>query len=218
MNIDFLLLISLLIILSNIYLLGTSRLGAMIRGIAFQGMLLSVLPLLLLSHNSKMGIWHVILLSVLSVIVKGYIIPNYLDKIIHQVKVKRELNPYVGYILSVLFGIMVSYGSFVLLKHMPFYTLVVSPLHAATAMASILIGTFLIASRRNVLAQIIGFLVFENAGFILGISVAASQPLFIEIGILFDLVAGVIIMGTTMRFIHTHFDSISVNALERLSR
>jgi hydrogenase-4 component E len=165
-----------------------------------------------------MGIWHVILLSVLSVIVKGYIIPNYLDKIIHQVKVKRELNPYVGYILSVLFGIMVSYGSFVLLKHMPFYTLVVSPLHAATAMASILIGTFLIASRRNVLAQIIGFLVFENAGFILGISVAASQPLFIEIGILFDLVAGVIIMGTTMRFIHTHFDSISVNALERLSR
>ena len=218
MNIDFLLLISLLIILSNIYLLGTSRLGAMIRGIAFQGMLLSVLPLLLLSHNSKMGIWHVILLSVLSVIVKGYIIPNYLDEIIHKVKVKRELNPYVGYITSVLFGIIVSYGSFALLKHMPFYALVVSPLHAATAMASILIGTFLIASRRNVLAQIIGFLVFENAGFILGISVAASQPLFIEIGILFDLVAGVIIMGTTMRFIHTHFDSISVNALERLSR
>jgi hydrogenase-4 component E len=218
MNTDFLFLVSLLIILSNIYLLGTSRLGAMIRAIGAQGMLLSVLPLLLLTQQTTMEIFHIILLSTLSIIVKGYMIPNYLEKVIHTVKVKRELNPYVGYISSVLFGLIVSYASFALLRHMPFYALVVSPIHAATAMASILIGTFLIASRKNVLAQIIGFLVFENAGFILGISIATTQPLFIEIAILFDLVAGVIIMGATMRFIHTHFDSISVNTLERLSK
>ncbi len=216
MNRDFLIVISLLIVLSNIYLLGTSRLGAMIRTIAAQGMLLSILPLLL--PHSELKIGHMITLSVLSMVIKGYVIPNYLNKIIHQVKIKRELNPYIGYISSVLFGLIVSYGSLVVLKYTPFYFLVVSPVHAATAMASILIGTFLIASRRNLLAQIIGFLVFENAGFILAISVATTQPLFIEIGILFDLVAGVIIMGAAMRFINTHFNSINVNALERLSR
>ena len=121
MNTDFLFLVSLLIILSNIYLLGTSRLGAMIRAIGAQGMLLSVLPLLLLTQQTTMEIGHIILLSTLSIIVKGYMIPNYLEKVIHTVKVKREFNPYVGYISSVLFGLIVSYASFALLRHMPFY-------------------------------------------------------------------------------------------------
>jgi len=208
--------VSLLIVLSNIYLLGTSRLGAMIRGVAFQGILLSILPLLLPHSGMEMG--HVLILSLLSVIIKGYFIPNYLQKLISDVKVKRELTPYVGYFSSVLFGLIVSYSSFYILEKMPFYSLVVSPIHAATAMASVLVGTFLIASRKNVLAQIIGFLVFDNAGFILGVSVATTQPLFIEIGILFDLVAGVVIMGTAMRFIHIHFKSLNVDSLERLSK
>ena len=216
MDIDVLLLVSLLIILSNIYLLGTSRLGAMIRAIAFQGIMLSILPLLIMHIDMEPE--HIIVLTMLSIVVKGYIIPNYLHNIMGKVKVKRELSPYVGYFSSVFFGLVASYSSFYLIKLLPFYALVVSPIHAATAMASILIGTFLIASRKNVLAQIIGFLVFENAGFILGISVATTQPLFIEIGILFDLVAGVVIMGTTMKFINMHFKSINVAALERLSK
>lgn len=214
MQTNLLIWVSLLIILSNIYLLGTSRLGAMIRGIAFQGILLSVLPLLLPGIQTG----HIVLLCLLSVIIKGYLIPKFLEKIIYDVEVKRELNPYVGYFSSVLFGLVVSYSSFYLLKKMPFYSLVVSPIHAATAMASILVGTFLIASRRNVLAQVIGFLVFENSGFILGISVAGSQPLFIEVGVLFDLVACVAIMGVAIKFIHTHFKSLSIHSLERLSR
>ena len=206
--------VSLMIVLSNIYLLGTSRLGAMIKAIAFQGVFLSVLPLLF----PHIKLEHILILSLFSVIVKGYIIPNFLARLIRNVSVKRELNPYVGYFVSVFFGLIVSFLSLFAVRKLPFYVHVVSPVHAATAMASILIGAFLIASRRNVLAQIIGFLVFENAGFILGVSVAASQPMFIEIGILFDLVAGVVIMGTAMKFIHHHFHNINVSSLERLSR
>ena len=213
---NFLIWVSLLIILSNIYLLGTSRLGTMIKGIAFQGIMLSLLPLFL--PHAPIEMEHVLLLSLLSIFIKGYFIPNYLQKMIKGVKIKRELNPYIGYFTSVSFGLIVSYSSFYLLKKMPFYTLVVSPVHAATAMASVIIGAFIIASRRNVLAQIIGFLVLDNAGFILGVSVASSQPFFIEIGILFDLLAGVVIMGTALRFIHTHFKSINVDSLERLSK
>lgn len=216
MKANLLIWVSLLIILSNIYLLGTSRLGAMIRAIAFQGIMLSILPLLLPHFGNEAG--HLVILSLLSVIVKGYVIPNYLQRIISDVKVKRELNPYVGYFSSVLFGLIVSYLSLYLLEKMPFYSLVVSPLHASTAMASVLVGTFLIASRKNVIAQVIGFLVFENAGFILGVSIATQQPLFIEIGILFDLVAGVAIMGVTIKFIHSHFNSLSVHSLERLKQ
>ena len=208
--------VSLLIILSNIYRLGTSRLGAMIKAIAFQGVLLSVLPLLLPELRMELG--HVVVLSLFSVVVKGHIIPNYLNKLIRDVTVKRELTPYVGYFTSVFFGLLVSYASLRLVVTLPFYSHVVSPIHAATAMASILIGVFLIASRRNVLAQIVGYLVFENAGFILGVSVAITQPLFIEIGILFDLVAGVVIMGTAMKFIHMRFHTLNVSSLERLSK
>ena len=213
---EILMLISLLIILSNIYLLGTSRLGVMIRCIAFQGILLSLLPFLL--PHSHIDNADIAILCLLSIVIKGYIIPNFLSLIIKNVKIKRELTPYVGYFASVMFGLVVSYSSFYLLKKMPFFALVVSPIHAATAMASVLIGAFLIASRSNVMAQLIGFLVLENAGFILGVSVASTQPLFIEIAILLDLVAGVTIMGITMKFIHSHFKSLNSESLERLSK
>jgi hydrogenase-4 component E len=93
-----------------------------------------------------------------------------------------------------------------------------SPLNTSAAFASMIIGMFIISTRRNVIAQIIGYLVFENAGFILGISIASSQPLFIEIGVLLDLLAGIVIMVVAVNHIHLYFDSVDTESLERLNK
>lgn len=209
-------LLSLLIVLSNIYLLGTSRTGAMIRGIAFQGFLLSFLPLML-PHEEIQGL-DILLLAALSIVIKGVIIPHYLKKVTRNVKTKKELNPYVGYSTSVIFGLVVSFSSFYFIEKLPFISFSISSFHTATAFASLIIGMFLIATRKNIIAQIIGYLVFENAGLILGISMASSQPLYIEIGVLLDLLAGVVIMVVAVNHIHLYFDSVNVDSLERLNK
>jgi len=207
--------VSLLIVVSNLYMLITSRLPAMIRAVAVQGLLISLLPLLL---PNPAAFFHVIILVVISAAIKGFVIPRYLFRSIRDVSMAREVNPSIGYTLSVVFGIFAAAISFYALRKVPFYSLVISPFHAATAIATASIGLFLIITRPNVVSQVIGYLVFENAGFILGISVAAHQPFFIEMGVLLDILVGVFIMVVAIRYVHSAHDSISVQPLERLRR
>jgi hydrogenase-4 component E len=188
----------------------------MIRGIAFQGLVLSLLPFFINSEENSM--FELLLLAVLSIVIKALLIPYYLRKVSSNVKVKKELNPYVGYSVSVISGLVITYASFYLIKKLPLINLSISPFHTAAAFASLIIGMFIIAGRRNIIAQIIGYLVFENAGFILGISIASAQPLFIETGVLLDLLAGVVIMVVAVNRIHLHFDSVNADSLERLNK
>ncbi|MDC7225315.1 MAG: hypothetical protein PQJ61_00965 [Spirochaetales bacterium] len=213
---NLLILISLLIILSNLFLLGSSRTRAMLRGIAAQGVLLSILPFLFPMHKS--GLVSIIVPAVLSITIKAILIPYFLHRVIQRVNTENALNPYIGYPVSVIIGLLISYGSFLFIEKLPFSYLSISPFTTSAAFASILIGMLIISTRRNVIAQIIGYLVFENAGFILGISISSTMPLFIEIGIMLDLLAGIFIMVVAVSRIHILFDSVGTQKLERLNK
>jgi hydrogenase-4 component E len=207
--------ISLAIVLCNLYILATARLPGMIRGVALQGVLLSVLPLLLPSPEQTI---HMIFLVLLSLVIKGIVIPKYLFKAIRDVRVVHELNPVISNSVSVTYGILTSAFAFFILRKEPFASVAVSPFHTATAIATASIGLFLIITRRNVVGQIIGYLVFENAGFILAISIAAFQPLFVEMGVLLDMLVGIFIMVMVVNHIYTEHDTISIRSLEKLTR
>lgn len=213
MKTDILSFVSLAIIICNLYMLGTSRLTGMIRGVAAQGILLSILPVLLPNPAQRI---HMIILVILSMTIKGILIPKYLYRSIRDVRVIREVNPSIGYSLSVTYGVLASAFSFYILKTLSFPS--ISLFHAAIAMTTSFIGIFLIIARRNVVSQVIGYLVFENSGFILGISIAAFQPLFIEMGILLDMLAGIFIMVMAVNHIHTEHKTISVQSLEKLTQ
>ena len=215
MNSDVLAWVSLAIVVCNLYMLTTSGLPGMIRGVASQGFLLSVLPLLL---PNPVEPFHMILLVVLGVGIKGVLIPRSLFRAIRDVRVVREVNPSVGYSLSAAYGIITSMLAFYILRKIPLSSMVVSPFHASVAVSTAFIGIFLIVARRNVVGQIIGYLVFENSAFILGISVAAFQPLFVEMGVLLDMLVAVFIMVMAVQHIHTKHKTISIQSLERLKR
>lgn len=215
MSFDLLAWVSLAIIVCNLYMLSTSRLTGMIRGVAIQGCLLSILPLLL---PSPAELFHTILLLILGMAIKGILIPRYLFRAIRDVRVVREVNPSVGYSLSAAYGIVTSVFAFYALRRIPFSAVAVSPFHASVAIATAFIGIFLIVARRNVVSQIIGYLVFENSAFILAISIAAFQPLLVEMGVLLDMLVGVFIMVMAVHHIHTKHRTIGIESLERLTR
>ncbi|MBN2804155.1 MAG: hypothetical protein JXR91_13760, partial [Deltaproteobacteria bacterium] len=105
--------VSLLIVLSNLYIISSSRLSYMIKGIAVQGFLLSLLPILLLSTDEM---FHMIFLAVLGVAIKGIIIPSYLYKTIRNIKVQRDASPVVGYTFSIFFGLFATMFSFYIIN------------------------------------------------------------------------------------------------------
>ena len=86
----------------------------------------------------------------------------------------------------------------------------------AAAIALLLTGAFLMVSRKKALMQVIGLLVLENGIFLAALTTTFGMPLVIEIGIFFDLLMGVFLMGLFVFRIRDTFDHLDVSKLRRL--
>ncbi len=86
----------------------------------------------------------------------------------------------------------------------------------AAAVAIVLSGCFLMTSRNKALMQILGLLILENGIFMAALTTTFGMPLVIEIGIAFDIVMGVFLMGIFMFRIRETFDDLDVSKLRNL--
>jgi hydrogenase-4 membrane subunit HyfE len=88
---------------------------------------------------------------------------------------------------------------------------------AASASASLLLtGLLLMLTRRTALSQIIGFLVIENGIYLFAMTQTTGMPLIVEMGILLDVLAGVMIAGLVAFRIQKSFEHIDVTQLAEL--
>jgi hydrogenase-4 component E len=86
----------------------------------------------------------------------------------------------------------------------------------AIAIALFLIGFFMMVNRRKALTQVLGLLSMENGIFLAGISLTYGVPLVIELGIFFDVLVAVMVLGILVYRIGGTFDSMDVSKLRRL--
>ncbi len=86
----------------------------------------------------------------------------------------------------------------------------------AAAVAIILSACFLMTSRNKALMQILGLLILENGIFMAALTTTFGMPLVIEIGIVFDLVMGVFLMGIFTFRIRETFNDLDVSKLRKL--
>lgn len=171
-------------------------------------MLLGLLPLFI--HTGRSLTLQPVLIATATCTIKGLILPKMLLRAMSEVWIKREIEPLVGYSLSILLGLLALGVSALLGFTMPLPGTGDSPLLLPVSIFTILVGLFLIMTRRKALTQVIGYLVFENGIFVFGVSLIAEQPLLVEMGILLDLLVGVFIMGVIVFHIQREFDDIDV--------
>lgn len=86
----------------------------------------------------------------------------------------------------------------------------------AAATAIILTGGFLMVSRRKALMQVIGLLVLENGIFLAALTTTFGMPLVVEMGIFFDLLIWVLLIGVFIFRIRETFEHVDVSRLRRL--
>ena len=86
----------------------------------------------------------------------------------------------------------------------------------AAAVALVLTGAFLMVSRKKALMQVLGLLVLENGIFLAALTTTFGMPLVIEMGIFFDLLMGVFLMGLFVFRIRDTFDHLDVSKLRKL--
>jgi len=201
------------VVLVNLTLLGLSRLAACIRLSAAQGMALGALPVLVATHG--IGV-RLVLLSIVMFVLKGIIFPQFLLRAIRSADVRHEVEPIVGYTASILLGILILALSFWMASRFVLPQPAASPLVLPLALATILIGLFLIVSRRKAIMQVVGYLVLENGVFIFGVALAQEEPFLVEMGVLLDVFVAVFIMGIIIFHISREFDHIDVDQLTSL--
>ncbi len=85
-------------------------------------------------------------------------------------------------------------------------------------LASIYLGLLQIISRRHVLSQVGSLIAVENALVILAASVAGELPLFMEFGMLIDLLVAVVILSWISRLVHHQFNTTDVTVMRFLRR
>lgn len=202
-----------LIVLTNFLLLASSRLGSCVRTIAFQGVILAVL--VLSTHAGGIGP-RVVLLAAMIVAIKGVVLRWLLLRTLRNVHARREIEPYVGYTSSILAGVGGLLLSLWIGSRLPLPGPVASPLVVPVAFSTMLTGFFLVIARRRALMQVLGYLVAENGIYVFGIAVSHGGPIWVELGILLDVLVAVFVMGIAMHHIQNEFDSIDVSRIATL--
>ncbi len=209
-------LILIFVVLTDLILLGSSRLTSTIRLSAWQGMALGFLPLMVSRAGFGPTTLRLVTLGAVLFAMKGFLFPRLLLRALRTAEVRHEIRPIVGFQASILAGIAIVAASFWMGGRLPLPRPAPTPLALPMALSTILIGLFAITTRANALNQVVGYLVMENGIFIFGVALAQEEPFIVEMGVLLDVFVAVFVMGIAIFHIGREFDHIEVDQLSSL--
>jgi hydrogenase-4 component E len=201
------------LVLTNLLLLGSSRIGACIRLSAVQGVLLSLVTIAVQAEALSV---HAVIMALATLGLKGVAFPRLLSLAMREAEIRREVEPIIGFTASIVLGTLAFVFSLWLGSRLPLPAPVVSPLVVPVALFTILCGLLLILSRKKALSQVLGYLVLENGIYIFGVALALKEPIVVEMGVLLDVFAAVFVMGITVFHINREFESQDIDRLSSL--
>jgi hydrogenase-4 component E len=193
-----------LVVLLDFFALGTSRVMAVIRASALQGVVLAGATLFV--HPQLSG--HVVLIAAGSLVVKGMLVPLMLMRAIRDVTIRREVEPLIGFTASLLLGGLGAGLALVFSSSLP-----LAPGHGQeklvpAAFATVFTGFLMLTTRRKAITQVVGYMFLENGIFLFGLLLAEAMPFVAELGVLLDVVVGVFVMGIILHRIQRTFSTM----------
>jgi hydrogenase-4 component E len=203
-----------LVVVLDFFFLASSRLGAAIRAVAIQGALLAALPLLLAGEGHHLG--HAVLLAVGALALKSLLIPWMMFRAIREASIRREMEPIVGFVGSMVLGGIGVALAFAFSSRLPLPGGDAHSFLVPTALSTVWTGLLLVVSRKKAVNQVLGFLVLENGVFVFGLLLSGFMPVMVEAGVLLDLFAAVFVMGIVMFHINREFSSLDTARLSAL--
>ena len=201
------------ILLASLMAMTTPRMGQLIRIFTLQSLMLACMAALVGYHT---GSEHLYIIASIIVLLKVFIIPRFLNYSIERIKVKRELEPLLGIPGSLLLSAAIVVLAYFVTEPVISLTEVITRNCLAISLAVTLIGLLLMITRRKAMTEVIGLLMMENGLFLAVISTSHGMPLIVEMGIFFDVLVAVIIMGMFAFRINETFETSDTSILKRL--
>ncbi len=205
-------LLGILVLLTALYLQSQTFVDPAIRGVAAQSLLLAILFVVLFLRSGDADLLY---LAAITAGIRGLLIPAVMLYQVRRFKHSlRESGPGQRVPSLVIVGIIVVIGGYALFKTALLPDL--SNPSASVPFVLVLLSFLLIATRRNALTQMTGFLEEENAVLYAGALIAPTIPLLIEFAVVLD-VLGVILVGVILSATRDVLRTLEEPELEQLT-
>ena len=210
---DLLILCAAGMLVSAYLMVGQKALFTTIRLYGLQSLLLGIVAATIAVSESR----HELFVTVaITVVLKAILIPWFLMRIIDRIGIHREIEPFLNVPVSLLVCLGLTVVGYRVSTGFPEGARGVSHHLIGVSLSMLLIGLFLMVTRKKAITQILALLTVENAVFLVAVGVTPGMPLVVELGIAFDVIVAVLLLGILVHRIVDRFHSIDLNPLSHL--
>jgi len=203
-----------LVVFISFTLLAHNRLIAIIYAFAWQGALVSAVTTLVAYSVEEPELYFS---AALTFSLKALFIPWMLLRMMRRLELERHVGNLSHPILVTLGGAALVFFSYWVVLPIEQVQLAATRNIIALSLAVVLLGMMMMVVRSQVVVQVIGFMSMENGVFMAAVSTTSGVPLFVELGVAFDVMVAAVLFGIFFLHIRESIDSFDVDRLNRLS-
>jgi hydrogenase-4 component E len=133
-----------------------------------------------------------------------------------EVRIRREVEPLLGFVPSLLLGALGTALAVVFSSTLPLGPFQGAALLVSASVSMLLTGFIILTTRRKAITQVVGYLILENGIYVFGLLLLDAVPFLVEVGVLLDLFVAVFVMGIILNHIQATFSSHDTTRLSTL--
>lgn len=201
------------LLLTAVLMLWRRELAAIVRLLVVQGVLLAALAALLGAREGS-GELYAVAIGVL--LLKAVVLPYVLRRVLHDSGEGREAEPLVNVTSSLLAAALLTLLAYAISR--PLVALAPSAMTRAlpVGLAVVLLGFFVLVTRRRALSQVVGFLLLDNGITATAFLATAGVPLVVELGVSLDILLVVLVLQVLAARMRTTFGRTDLDGLREL--
>jgi hydrogenase-4 component E len=200
-------------LVSAYLMVGQKALFTTIRLYGLQSLLLAIVATTMAISESR---HELLVTAALTVVLKTILIPWFLMRTVDRIGIQREVEPFLNVPVSLLICLGLTVVGYRVSSGFEEGTQQVTHHLIGVALSLLLIGMFLMVTRKKAITQILALLTVENAVFLVAVGVTTGMPLVVEFGIAFDVILAVLVLGILVQRIVGRFESMDVSRLSNL--
>lgn len=193
------------------YMSIANRLHTYTKVLMFQGVLLFGVAFFELKEISTLNL---VLILLETIVFKSIAVPLFLEYILKRNKITREAEPFLPQFVSLMITTVIVVTTILLSYSIKDENL--DKMFFVVALSTLFTGLYIIASRRKIITHVMGYMVIENGVFVLSLAVGNEMPMLVNLGIMLDIFASVLILGIFLNKIGDVFKDIHVDQLSNL--
>jgi hydrogenase-4 component E len=176
--------------MSLLYISIANRLFTYLQILVFQGFILFGVTYLTLTNVNTVNL---ILIMLETIVFKALAVPWFINYIIKRNGITREAEPYLPNFVSLIIVTFITVSTIILSSSIKDANL--DKTYFVVALSTIFTGLYLIVTRKKIITHVIGYIIIENGVFVLSLAVGNEMPMLVNLGIMLDIFASVLILG-----------------------